>query len=353
VAPNRGLAGVISTVVFVACVTWAALQGSLSLWAFSHDAARRDFGHLVESARSWRDTGALYQDEPRANLNPPHASVLLLTPLTLISFDAAVKLWVIVQIVTLFATIAVIARELHLTPARLEWIVPVVVASAMTIHNWTEGQLGGLLLVGGVLAWRAARGNRERSACAALAGLLSLKPQLGLVLLAINVRTALRVCLVGMAGVIAGVTLLGPSVWMSWLGIVQGKGLQLAPWNVSIPSMLYRSGVRSIWPVFIPVALAIFTLTWRATWKDTSPDRSWLMWGTASMLLVPIAWVYYAGAFLGPLIAWGERYRWPPAAKAAVLLWLIPLQALSWGLSAPSGWQLGIIGSPYTWGVLL
>ena len=117
--------------------------------------------------------------------------------------------------------------------------------------------------------------------------------------------------------------------------------------------MLYRSGVRVMWPVFIPVAALIATLTWRATFKDADVDRRWLLWGSATMLLVPIAWVYYAGAFLGPLVAWGERHRWPPAAKAAVLLWLIPLQAVSWGLSSPPSWQLGIIGSPYTWGTLL
>jgi len=182
-------AGALRTVLFVALVALATLQGTLSLWAFSHDAARRDFGHLVESARSWRDTGVLYKDEPRANLNPPHASVVLLTPLTWISFDAAVRLWVAAQVMTLFAAIVLIARELRLAPARLEWIVPAIVASAMTIHSWTEGQLGGVLLVAGAVAWKAARENRERRASFALAGLLSLKPQLALLVLAANVRS--------------------------------------------------------------------------------------------------------------------------------------------------------------------
>jgi hypothetical protein len=341
VAPNRSSAGAIRTLAFVALVSWATLQGALLLWDFRHDAARRDFGHLVESARSWRATGVLYEDEPRANLNPPHASVVLFTPLTWISFDAAVRFWVVAQVITMIASLFLIAGELRLTPARLEWIVPTVVASAMTTHNWIEGQVGGVLLVAGAVAWRAARRNQQNLASLAVAGLLSLKPQLGLLLFATNVKVALRVVLIGAAGLAAGVLLMGLPVWMSWLNIMQAKGLQLPPWNVSIPSMLYRSGVKALLPAYIVLALSIFAITWRATLKDADLDRSWLLWGLASLLLVPIAWVYYAGAFLGPLIAWGERHRWPPAAIAAVLLWLIPLQAHV------------VLGSPYTWGALL
>src|SRR5690349_13378563 len=114
----------IRTLAFVALVTCATVQGSLALWGFRHDAARRDFGHLVASAKSWHEEGVLYDDPLRTNLNPPHASVVLFTPLTWVSFDTAVKCWVVVQLVTLLITIVVIARELRLPPASLEWIVP-------------------------------------------------------------------------------------------------------------------------------------------------------------------------------------------------------------------------------------
>jgi hypothetical protein len=339
---------------FIVLVTWAAVQGSLSLWGFYQDAARRDFGHFVSSARMWRDSGVLYDSLPRVNLNPPHASIVLFTPLTWISFDLATALWIVVQVGGLAFTMFLIARELNLSSARLEWIVPITVASAMTIHNWVEGQVGAILLIGGVVAWRAVRRNQTNLASIVLGVLINFKPQLGLTIFANSWRTQLRVFLVGTAILTTGVLLSGTSLWNSWIATTRAQGLQLLPWNVSIAPMLYRAGIVNWTPyVHAGSALAIVTMTWHAARRDCDSDRRWLLWGVAMLLIAPVAWVYYAAAFLGPLISWGERCRWPLAAKVGILLWLIPLQALSWVASSPPGWKLGVAGSPFTFGAIL
>ena len=342
------------SVAFLAFVTWATVLGSLSLWGFLHDAERRDFGYFVQSANAWRDTGVLYENVPRVNLNPPHASLVLFTPLTWIPFEAAVKLWAILQIVTLVTAIVLIARELRLTPGRIEWVAPAIVASAMTSHNWIEGQVGGVLLVGGVVAWLAVRRSQHHRASIALAALVSLKPHLVFMVPAAGWRTTLRTGLIGTAGLIFGFFLIGEKVWMSWVAMTRVKGLQLPAWNVSIAPVLHRAGMTdgSLY-LFPALAAVILAVSWKTTTGDQDRDRIWVIWGIAMLLIGPVTWVYYAATFLGPLIAWGERYGWPPAAKAGILLWLLPLQVANWTASLPHGWKLGIIGSPYTWGAIL
>src|SRR5262245_20039600 len=90
---RRGPHSMIRLLAFPALAAFAALQGTLALWGFVHDAGRRDFGQFVSSAQLWREQGALYVNASRVNLNPPHASVLLFVPLTWMSFNAAVLLW--------------------------------------------------------------------------------------------------------------------------------------------------------------------------------------------------------------------------------------------------------------------
>jgi hypothetical protein len=330
------------------------VQAALALWGFGHDAARRDFGHFVSSASTWRATGSLYENVARVNLNPPHASVLLFTPLTWIPFDAAVALWVALQIATLAWTVALIARELNLPPQRLEWVVPATVGSTMTIHNWIEGQVGGVLLIGGAVAWRAARQNKKTAASIILGSLVNLKPQLGLILLAFDRALERRVIVISAVMVTASVVLTGPALWLSWIAATRAQGLQLLPWNVSIAPLLYRSGATASMPyLYAALAAVIVGVTWRATRGDMDGDRRWLLWGIAMLLVAPVSWVYYAASFLGPLISWGERHRWPLPARLGVFLWLVPLQMLSWVGSSQPSWRLGIVGSVYTWGATL
>jgi hypothetical protein len=342
------------SLLFSAFLAWATLQGSLALWGFSQDAVRRDFGHFISSAQSWRDRGVLYEDLPRVNLNPPHATILLFVPITYLPFDAAVALWVALQVATLSAGVFLVARELTLTAARLEWIVPVIVASVMTVHNWIEGQVGGLIFLASVVAWRELRHNHEGAASTALAALINLKPQLAPLILATSWPIRFRAIVAGAVMAVAGVVVIGPSLWASWAMMTRVRGLQLSPWNVSLAPILHRSGIAV--PILIPyvaLALLLCSVTWWTTRRDRDVDRLWLLWGLTTLLIAPVAWVYYAAALVAPLISWGERARWPILARAGILMWLVPLQAVSWVTAAPPSWQLAIVGSPYTWGAML
>jgi hypothetical protein len=341
--------------VQIALTIWAAIVGSVSIWSFRHDAARRDFGHFLQSAQLWRDTGVLYESVARVNLNPPHVSVLLFAPLTYLPFDAAVWLWLVLQIVSLAATILIIARELNLKTERLEWIVPAIVASAMTSHNWIEGQVGGIILLVGAVAWRAARHNRETTTACALSSLISLKPQFGLMLLATRWRTGLLAALIGLGAATAAVALLGWSTWHMWLVTMRENGLQLVSWNAAFAPVLYRAGITGnpSLAILLVVCLGLICATWMATRRSTDVDRIWLLWGLTTLLVSPVGWVYYAGIFLGPLIAWGERSGWPWPAQLSLGLWMIPLTAMAWTTSSPSSLKCAILGSPYCWATVI
>jgi hypothetical protein len=344
---------VMRSLIFSLLVAWATLQGALALWGFSQDAARRDFGHFVSSAQSWRDRGVLYEDLPRVNLNPPHASIVLFVPLTWMPFKAAVGVWIMVQVATLMVGIFLIARELTLT-ARLEWIVPLIVASAMTTHNWIEGQVGGLIFVASIAAWLKMRRNDSLSASIAFASLINLKPQLALLLMASSRSIRVRAIAAGAGIAIGGVVMAGPTLWTSWLTVTRARGLQLPPWNVAFAPIIHRSGIAvPVLATYVALALIMCAGTWWATRHDRDIDRLWLLWGLTTLLIAPVAWVYYAAALVAPLISWGERFRWPFLARAGILLWLVPLQAVSWVTAAEPSLQLAVIGSPYTWGALL
>lgn len=342
------------SLLFTGLLVWATLQGSLALWGFSQDAVRRDFGHFVSSAESWRDRSVLYEDLPRVNLNPPHASILLFTPLTWMPFPTAVGLWIVLQVATLSAGVFLIARELHLSAARIEWIVPAIVASAMTTHNWIEGQVGGLILVCSVAAWLKTRRNHLLGASTAFASLINLKPQFALLLLAPPWPIRVRAIAGGAVLAIGGIAVAGLSLWASWVTTTRARGLQLAPWNMSLAPITYRSGADvPMLATHAPLALLICVVTWRVTRHDGDLDRVWLLWGLTTLLIAPVAWVYYAAALVAPLISWGERVRWPFLARVGILLWMLPLQAVSWVTTATPSWQLAIVGSPYTWGAVL
>ena len=342
------------TLAFATFAAYAAIQGALSLWGFWHDAARRDFGQFVSSAASWQARGVLYEQVPRVNLNPPHASILLFSPLTWMPFDAAVTLWLILQLFSVFIAIALIQRELKLPAQRLEWIVAATVASAMTVHNWIEGQVGWILLAGGAAAWRAARQPRRNRASLLAAALVNVKPQLVVMMFGFERRLLLRCAAWAVAIAAAGFAATGLAPWFSWIDMTRAQGLQLRPWNVSIAPVLYRFGLAM--PVlYLHVALAALLagITLWSTRTDPDVDRRWVLWGTAMLLVSPVSWVYYAGAFLGPLIAWGEQHRWPLLACAGIALWLVPLQLVASAGSLPPSWRTGILSSVYTWGALM
>jgi hypothetical protein len=258
------------------------------------------------------------------------------------------------QVIALIVTIVLIARELRLPPRRLEWIVPAIVGSVMTTHNWIEGQVGGVLLLLGAMTWLALRRNGENLSAMGIAALINLKPQFALLLLAVRARIRFRAIAIGSVFLIGGVVALGWSAWLSWIAIAKSDGLQLAPWNVSLLAMLARGGAGPIaLYAFVPAAMIVFSIAWVSAARDPDLDRVWLTWGIVMLLLSPVGWVYYAATLLGPLIAWGERFDWPITARIGIACWLIPLHTISAAASMPVSWERAIVASPYLWGTLL
>ena len=162
----------------VAFVTLLVLVGSLtpvSFRIFINQADNgRDFFAFYDSVADFWRTGFLYAPHPNINLNPPHVSVLLFSPLLLFSPWTAVIVWYFISAVLIGISLWLIQRELLLSRERLAWLVVMILASSAMQHTWRQAQLGAVLLVVSTLTWLALR--HGRSGAVPLAVAISIKP---------------------------------------------------------------------------------------------------------------------------------------------------------------------------------
>src|SRR5574338_1357966 len=86
-----------------------------SLQVFAREFPVRDFGAFYASAHDyWRD-GFLYTPRRFINLNPPHLSVVLFSPLLLVDVRTAAAIWLLASAAAIVASLALIRAELDLS----------------------------------------------------------------------------------------------------------------------------------------------------------------------------------------------------------------------------------------------
>jgi hypothetical protein len=300
---------------------------------FAHDYTEiRDFRSFYLSAADyWYGSGFLYEPRKWLNLNGPHTSLLLFSPLVLFDLHTAAIVWLMISAVLLIATLAIIRTELQLPANRMAWVVAALFSSTAMHHQLRQGQIGIVLMFVSTLAWRAARrGSASSSWWLALA--ISLKPPiLATWLLTQRRREALRTLLIGGAGVVLGVVLIGAENWRGWVAVLEMTGGSIAPWieNVGFLGLVAKVGnpytyeqPAYVRPIAMVLSVAASAFTWRS--RQGSLDRSWLLWGLLGILISPIAWAYYLLVITGPLVAWGEKRGWPLVIRLALVLFAVP-----------------------------
>jgi hypothetical protein len=302
----------------------------------------------------WHGSGFLYEPRKWLNLNAPHTSLLLFSPLALFDLHTAALVWHIISAVLIVATLAIIRAELQLPASRMAWVAAVLFSSTAMHHNVRQGQIGAVLMFASTIAWRAAR-KRSAGSSWWLALAISLKPPiLALWIFTQGRRDAIKTILIGCAAAALGVTLVGVENWRGWLAVLDTTSQTIPPWveNVGFLGFMAKFGNPHDFtqPVYvrltaIALSVAAFAFTWRA--RHGSLDRSWVLWGLLGILISPIAWAYYLLVITGPLVAWGEQRGWPFVVKLALVLFAVPWPVVMelWSHYAPLGvvTSLGVI----------
>jgi hypothetical protein len=352
------------TAALVALWAWAVAATWSSLDVFAVNLQTRDFTAFYRSAQTWMTDGDLYQPESIANvnINPPHVSVLLFVPLLLWQLPAAAVVWLAINAVAGGAALSIVQRELRIPAHRFAWMLPLFLASSAVQHQWREGQVAGLLLLLGTVAWRSAR--RERPGASPWsAAVITLKPWLVSWLPLLRGRGLAWAVAVGLGGIAIGVALLGWTTWSEWAETLRAKPVRPNVINLSLLAAFSRFLGMTLentggWPYGQPLWLVLVGITLALTWsaRHGSVDRAWLLFGLAGLLVSPLGWAYYLVAVTGPLIAWGETHRWPRPALAGVGFLMFTREFMEWiavGPTAAVGGSFAFFGVLLIWGTVL
>ena len=149
--------------------------------------------------------------DPTLTFDYPLADALPLVPLTLLPLQAAFRVWQFLILLLLASAVWLLNRLHPLGTSAVRWGLLAVLAAEPTWAVLTEGQLGGVLLMGAVAMLAAA--GRDRAASGFLGGvLLAFKPQYLPAYVALLWAGRCRRALLT---VLAGSVLVGCSAWLA------------------------------------------------------------------------------------------------------------------------------------------
>jgi hypothetical protein len=331
-------------------------------------AAGTDGGDLC---RDFVDAGRLLQGHapyaPIATCGPLHHSphpplaFLLLVSLATLPVPAAALLWDLLMLAALVAALWLIWVELG-AKMPLRWLalgLGALVVWTPLLDTWLEGQIGPLVLLLLVLAWRARRTERPWAAgiWLAVATLIRLYPILLFVypLLRREWRltiggiaagiglTVMTLPFVGIGDYLRYIFVEAPASSAEWINDAHNISLrgwlgQIFVGSNTIHPIISAPGL--VTPLFIlGVAAALGVLLWRS-WQarflalgSVGDESAWLLALPVMLLISPLAWPHYAVILLLPWILAGfmrwQEGRWSIAALALVAaVALFDLQAL-------------------------
>jgi hypothetical protein len=331
----------------------AAFNTALMLNAFLTHLQLTDFSAFYDSVADFWRMGDLYRPHHYINLNPPHVSVLLFTPLLAFDLRTAAIIWTLFSGVLVVFALWLLQSEWRLPRTRCELVLGVFGASIALNHCWREGQVGAVLLLLSSMTWVALRRGRA-SAPAWLALSASLKPWILVSLVGLGRRVAIVATGVGVLGLLLGVLMCGLDNWIRWsTEITATKDSWFrGSLNISMHGLIARSvsitgeAKQSVLiPAWIVLSLGLCTVTWLR--QGTDVTRAWLLWLLVGILISPVSWTYYLLVLTGPLVAWGESRAWPALALTGIGLLVVPPWIVS---SFPlQGWSIYSVGTLLVW----
>ena len=288
------------------------------------------------------------------NHNPPHFHLVVL-PFTYLPTAAAWVLWTMVSmILAVWVTRMSMRASTRVWTSHQRWILAACLLNAAGVQTAIRtGQLTWLIAGLVTAAWLTAREQRW-TLSAVFAGLaISVKPfllvLLGFYLVRRQWRALITATSVVALGITAGALTFGIESAQQWMVVLRTRPapeLFLYFVNASLTGFVVRAGWPMLVGTIVSAVLLILTM-WRV--RSADDDRAWAILLVAALLASPIACMYYAPLFLGPLIVLLHERR-----LAAPRSLIVPLVFPPIGVEPfPSGVLQLSFGSVYMWGFLL
>lgn len=251
-----------------------------------------------------------------SNLNPPLA-VLLMSPLSLLTYGQAFWTWWIISLGCVFASAWLLASGFATGERRIRWSIGILVLLLAYTPTWIAFYIGQttflvfLLLVAG---WRATRAGQERSAAIILGTALAIKPFVGMLLIFFAAHRRWRLLAWYAGGFIAvnliAAAIMGPHTFVRYLQALKGVNWHAVDLNASLFGFLTRlsgsSGGQPLaegyeWLLVLGYAIAAFlaaSLVLMVVRLPEWPSRRGIDIGYAysivlMLLISPLGWVYY------------------------------------------------------------
>jgi hypothetical protein len=372
--PIRAVSAVLTCLVVTATIVTyrQTIEGTVSLRRL------QDYGKFDASMRRLAEGMPIYAVADEAdgkarapNLNPPHFHVLLL-PLAPLSPAAAFGVWTTASVAALLVSLLIVRRAAGLGIWGTATLAAAAIVSPAMHTTLLTGQVGLLLLLGYTVAWQHLRLKRDVAAALWLGVLASIKPFLllfAIVFAAERRWRAVAALLLTVAAIFAaGAAALGIDDYRQWVTHLTAVDWEEHYMNASVLGLLERTFATTAWtqhpfidapwlvrPVWVIAAVATIVVLMAATRRDRDADRTFLMTGTAMLLLSPLGWVYYLWFLLPPLtmrLAALDAVAPRPRLLFAAALLLLFVPAPVPYASFKTGVATATLGSIYAWGLL-
>ncbi len=340
-----------------------------------------DFGVFYDSAkRAASGTADPYTVKPgfSPNLNPPQV-FFLLVPLSKIDRATAYVIWTAGSVAAAVLTLHLIFGQLPVQrrATTFAWAAFAILCATPTGAVLHFAQFSWLLWPAVTSAWILARNDRWVQGAVVAGIVMSLKPFLGILLLAMTSQRQTKAALiaVGTAAVcfVMGAAAFGWGALQGWVSAVLSVtwagnmfnaslfGLSQRLFNASagpdalapiVKAPLFATGLWSL------ATIAVVAISWRAIHSDVnrpSIDRVFAITISAALLISPLGWIYYHFFLVGPYAALWSDQRWRSQGLPRRLLFIggflclfVPPGLLFF--QQPSPWATASIGSVYFWG---
>ncbi len=268
---------------------------------------------------------------PRHNWSYPPHILLLIWPLGLLPYLSAFVAWLAAGL-GLFLWVA---SEGRMDVRRLGFLAfsPVVMVNVLTGQN---GLFTGAIILAALYVW-----DRRPMLAGLLFGILTIKPQLGLLIPLVLILTGRWRCLASavattIAMIAASAAIYGPSVWTAFvfqvvpfqdLVLTHSTGLMLGMMPTAFINARFAGlPLSAAWALQAMVALAALVATIWTFWKRRDPLLSIATLLTASLLITPYAFNYDMAALTVVAATLAGRADSTPAdVKFAIAIWLLPV----------------------------
>ncbi len=362
------LVGALATVT----ASWLFIRrGSLSVAGIASPEmpVHGDFDTFWRSARALLNGTDIYQTAAEnPNLNPPLVT-LLVAPLGLLDFLPAYRLFVLITIALVVASMLAVAAELRLRTGSTATVTIAALLSSPMLATLRLGQIYGLLMAGLVAAWIAGRREHPLLEGVALGLVVAMKPTLAPVLLLPALRsrwpTLGAALATGVGATVVGAFAAGPASFFVWIRLSVSTPVVTYFANAALPGTVVRLTSLNAWsrPVTelpgglqIGVALGLAVLggsAWvvRKPMRDATPDPAFWAITAAALLVSPIAWYTYLLLLMPGLLVLLALGRWPMVVLALGLSLIGEEWPALWNSAFPLSLYCGILLT--YWAVLL